>query len=157
MSSNNFRSLLENCDVEGLRNIWKNIFPHMPQPENYEQAEIVMHHARTTAESMSFRARAYSHRWLTERDIPSGLPDKMKPKAERLYPVIADVVGISLNTNSEYLRPALIEVRKSMEDAVLDSYADGNKDPIHIQNRMNEARKKTMRALFGDTHGNHKS
>lgn len=121
----------------------------MPAPETVEQAEIVMHMARTQAESLPLRARAYSHCWLTERALPSQLPDALKPSAERLYPVVVDAVGISVNTKNEYLRPAMLEVRGAMEYAVADAFADNRKDSPFVTQRMNEARERTMRALFG--------
>lgn len=144
-----FRQALEAGDVRRLRRMWSSFMPHLPQPENAEQAEITMHHARTVAVSISFRARAYSHRWLAERSLPSGLPDNLRPKAERLYPVIAEGVGISVNTRNPYLKPAMVEVRQAMEAAVEEAYADGRRDPAFVTSRMNLARERTMRALFG--------
>lgn len=144
-----FRNLLEAGDVEGLRAHWADHAPKMPQPETAEQAEIVMHRARTEAASISLRARAYSHAWLCERSLPSGLPDDLKPKAERIYPIVVEAVGISVSARSPLLRPAMLEVRGAMEDAVNDAYADGRKDPAFVKARMNEASDRTMRALFG--------
>ncbi len=144
-----FRNLLEAGDVDGLRAHWADHAPKMPQPETAEQAEIVMHRARTEAASISLRARAYSHAWLCERSLPSGLPDDLKPKAERMFPIIVEAVGISVNTMNPLMRPAMLEVRGAMEDAVNDAYADGRKDPAFVTARMTEARDRTMRALFG--------
>lgn len=145
-----FRGALEAGRVELVRSLWSLAFPQLPQPRSYEEAEIAMHAARTAAESISLRARAYSHRWLTERDLPSQLPDHLKPSAERLYPATAAAVGISLNTKSEIIRPALVEVRGAMEYAVLEAEADGRlEDTPFVQQRMNEAKQKTFRALFG--------
>lgn len=149
MSALTFRNLLEAGDVEGLRASWSSLFSGMPQPETREQAEIAMHYARTQANSIALRARAYSHRWLTERDLLSGLPDVLRPSAERMYPVVAAAVGISVNTHNPFLRPAMAEVQGSMENAVMDAYADGRTDPVFVTARMNEARDRTMRALFG--------
>jgi hypothetical protein len=109
-----------------------------------------MHRARTAAQSISLRARAYSHAWLCERGLPSGLPDELKPKAQRLYPVVALGVGISVNARNPLLRPAMAEVRGAMEHAVLDAEAEGRlADAPFVKARMDEAREKTMRALFG--------
>jgi hypothetical protein len=146
MSSSEFRGLLEAGDVAGLRAAWHALFPQMPQPETHEQAEIVLHVARTQAESVSLRLRAWSHRWLLERGLPSGLPDALKPRAERIYPRIVEAVGISVNTR----RPGMIEVRTAMEHAVLDLYADSpSPDPLLVARQMKEAREKTLHALFG--------
>lgn len=144
-----FRNLLEAGDVDGLRAYWAQHAPAMPQPETAEQAEIIMHRARTEAASITLRARAYSHAWLCERSLPSGLPDDLKPKAERMFPIIVEAVGISVNTMNPLMRPAMLEVRGAMEDAVNDAFADGRKDPAFLKARMAEARDRTMRALFG--------
>lgn len=145
-----FRDLLESGDVEGLRAHSACHSPNMPQPESREAAEIVMHRARTEAESISLRARAYSHAWLCARSLPSGLPDELKPKADRIYPVAALAVGISVNARSEWMKPAMAEVYGSMECAVLDAHAHGRlADTPFVKARMNEARERTMRALFG--------
>jgi hypothetical protein len=145
-----FRTLLEAGDVDALRGAWAMAAPHLPQPETREDAEIVMHHARTTAESISFRKRAYSHAWLTERALPSGLPDELRPRAERMYPVVVSAVGISVNTKNEFLKPVIAEVRGAMEHAVLEAEADGKlKDSEHVQQRMFEARERTYRQLLG--------
>lgn len=145
-----FRDLLEAGDVRGLRRHWASAAPNMPQPKNAEEAEIIMHRARTEAESVSFRHRAYSHRWLEERGLPSGLPDRLRPSAEQVCPRVAKAVGISVNTRSEYLKPAMLEVRGAMEQAVLEADADGLiGDAAFVSARMSDARQRTMRALFG--------
>lgn len=149
MSATAFRNMLEAGDVEGLRAFWCNAAPGMPQPETHEQAEIVMHMTRTVADSVKFRFRAYSHRWLTERNHRSQLSDNLKPRAERLYPVVAEAVGISVNFRSEYMAPAVKLVRSVMESAVEEAYADGRKDPVFVKARMFEAKDREMQSLFG--------
>lgn len=144
-----FRRCLESGDVDGLRAAWAAVMPELPQPETREQAEIVMHRARTEAECLPLRARAYSHRWLTERLLPSGLPDHLKPGAERLYPRVVDAVGVSINFRSRLLKPASRIVERSMCDAVEDAYAAGRKEPAFVKARMTEARDRTIKALFG--------
>lgn len=151
MSSAAFRQLLEAGDAPGLRRAWSDLFPDMPQPETDEKAEIVMHMARTGAVSVRFRCRAYSHRWLEERGLPSQLPDDLKPRAERMYPVVAEGVGISVSTRTEWLRPALGEVRDAISDAVEECYASGDTAVPHVRERMAEARDRTLRRLFGRT------
>jgi hypothetical protein len=150
MSALAFRNLLEAGDVDGLRAYWAEIAPGMPHAQTRDQAEIVMHRARTEADSIALRHRAYSHAWLRERSLPSGLPDHLKASAERLYPVAAKAVGISVNVRNAFFRPAMIEVRGAMESAVMDADADGRiADAAFVTARMNEARAKSMRALFG--------
>ena len=144
-----FRNLLEAGDLDGLREHWAAAMPNMPQPETREQAEIVMHHARTQAESLPLKARAYSHKWLCERKLPSGLPDRLKPSAERLYPTVATSVGISVNARNPWFKPAIAEVQGAMEYAVNEAYADGRQEPDFVRGRMNDARERTFKALFG--------
>jgi hypothetical protein len=146
MRHEDFRAALEAGDVRLCKRMWAAFMPHLPEPSD---AEAAMHMARTGAETISFRARAWSHRWLSERDLPSQLPDKLKPSAERIYPRVVEGVGISVNTRSPYLKPAMIEVRHAMEDVVSDCYANGDTDPAIVRPRMNEARERTMRQLFG--------
>lgn len=143
------RNLLEAGDVEGLRAFWRKAAPHLPQPESREQAEIVMHRARTEAASVSLRARAWSHRWLCDRGIPSGLPDDLKPKAERIYPRIVTAVGISVKAQSRHLKPIAAIVERAMADAVEDAYADGRTDPEFVKARMTEARERAWRSVMG--------
>lgn len=150
MSSGEFRALLIAGDVQGLRGLWEVAMPHLPQPKSYAEAEKVMHITRTQTASIPLRPRAYSHRWLTERNLPSYLPDELKPKAERMYPVVVEGVGIFVKpSNNAYLRPAQLEVQTSMEHAVADAYAEGRTDPEFVKARMAEAKDRTMRALFG--------
>lgn len=144
-----FRNLLQAGDVEGLRAFWRNASPHLPQPESREQAEIVMHRARTEAESLPIDKRAYSHRWLCDRGLPSGLPDELKPRAERIYPRVVEAVGISVNARSEMLKPLAREVERAMADAVEEAYADGRTDPGFIKSRMAEVKDRTWRQLMG--------
>ncbi len=152
MSAASFRTLLQAGDVNALRKAWTQVAPHLPQPASYEQAEIVMHHARTQAGTITLKARAWSHRWLVERDLPSGLPDDLKPQAERLYPRVAEAVGISVRTRNAYFQPAAAEAQKAMEGAVEQCYADRRTDPAFVKARMAEAKDKTYKALFGVTH-----
>lgn len=140
-----FRDALERGDLTYLRRYWAELMPGFPQASDGE-AEATMHHARTGAESVSFKARAYSHRWLEERAYPSGLPDHLKPKAERMYPQTVGAVGISVNA-SPYLKPAALEVRHAMENAVSEAYADGRTDPAFVKERMQEARTRAWKQL----------
>lgn len=127
--------------------------PHLPAPPSDHAAEAAMHHARTQACSVPMRLRAWSHRWLTERGLPSGLPDILRPRAERLYPVAIGGVGISCNASSPLFKPIVGLVQRGMEAAVLDVYADtkhrGHPDPLLVRGRMREARERTVKKLLG--------
>jgi hypothetical protein len=146
MRQDDFRAALEAGDVRLCKKMWAAFNPHLPQPEDPEAA---MHMARTVAETVSFKARAYSHCWLTERGLPSQLPDRLKPSAERLYPRPVEAVGISVNCRNPWLKPAMVEVREAMEAIVSDCYANGDTNPLIVKPRMQEARERTMRQLFG--------
>lgn len=148
MKHEDFRQALEAGDVRLCRRMWASVFPSLPQP-GPKEAEASMHMARTGAETVSFKARAYSHSWLTERGYPSQLPDNLKPSANRMYPHVVTSVGISVNTRNPLLKPAMLEVKAAMETAVLDCYANGDTDPIVVSERMAAARQQTMKQLFG--------
>lgn len=150
MSAQAFTRALEDGDLRRLRGMWAQLAPHLPQPESDEQAEVIMHHARTQAKAVRFKYRAYSHRWLRERGLPSGLPDTLRPKAERIYPIEVLAIGISVNFRSAWMKPAAAEVRGAMEHAVLDAQAEGRlADSAFVSERMAEAKRRTMKALFG--------
>jgi hypothetical protein len=145
-----FRDCLERGDLAALRRHWQETFPNMPQPKNDTEAEIVMHHARTQSIMVGFMARAYSHRWLCERGLPSGLPDQLKPKAERIYPRIVSAVGVSCNSKVPGLADA---VEAAMSAAVAECYANRESDPVLIKERMMAARSKTKKMLMGAGYG----
>lgn len=124
--------------------------PHLPQPASFEAAEIAMHLARTQAAKVTFRARAYSHRWLLERGWPSQLPDELKPRAERLYPEVVECVGVFVGTPaSDALKPVAAAVREAMLDAVQDAQALGERSPDVIRACALEARIATLKTLLG--------
>lgn len=147
MSAAEFRACLERCDLEGVKAIWGRTFPHLPVPKTDELVLVTIHRARTQAESIAFRLRAYSHRWLEERGLPSGLPDELKPKAERIYPVVIGAVGVAVKSQF----PAVANgVRGAMEHAVLDA-CDGRAEKLVkldqglVRGRMLEARDRAKR------------
>ena len=148
MYSSELRRYLEACDVEGARRLWMHEFPHLPQPKDDSEALVALHMARTAASSIPMKLRAYSHRWLVERDLPSQLPDDLKPAAERMYPRIVTAVGLSVNATSELLKPAMEEIQKAVEAAILESYAEGKGgDAQHVRDRMKEARERVVKSL----------
>ncbi len=108
-----------------------------------------MHMARTAAKSVTFRLRAYSHRWLLERGLPSQLPDSLKPAADRLYPSVVEAVGFSVNFRSSILAPAAAEVQSAVTAVIEDCYANGDRDPELVRGRMLDTKDATIRKLFG--------
>ena len=143
------RRCLETMDVPGFRVMWNHFFPHMPVPVDNSEMVAAMHMARTNAKFMAKRGRAYSHAWLTERGLPSMLPDELKPSAERMYPQVVNVVGISVNASSPVGKLIVPMVREAMEKSVLESFADDVKDPAVVKQRMMEAKERTMKKLIG--------
>lgn len=143
-----FHAALEAGDLALVRKAAAVLFPHLPMPADKEAAEASMHMARTQM-PITFRARAWSHRWLTERNLPSQLPDELKPKAERMYPVVAEAVFVSANSNSPAMKPVAQLVQTAMSDAVEDCYANGDREPTLVRARIQEARRNTFKALVG--------
>lgn len=139
-----FRRALVHLDISLIRKVWRHVQPHLPQPQSDHDALAAMHMARTAAESVPAKLRAYSHRWLVERGLPSQLPDRLKPDAERLYPVTVGAVGISVNSRHEVVRDS---VRGAMEDAVADCYANGDESPTIVKPQMMAARVRELRGL----------
>lgn len=140
---------LETMDLVKARKLWAFTAPHLQQPKDDNETAIMLHMARTQTQSIDVNKRIYSHAWLTERKLPSQLPDNLKPLAERVYPRIVEGVGIACMGGSEITKPIVGEIRKSMEDAVNDAYAEKRTDPTFVRERMFEARKKTIRQLIG--------
>jgi hypothetical protein len=121
--------------------LWRHVRPDMPQPENKHQALVLIHHARTQMRKMPNKYRFYSHRWLRDNGLPSALPDEMKPRAERMYPVIVKAVGVASGSGPGSKGPLNYAVQKIMSDAVLECQADGYAlDLPIVQARMLEKR-----------------
>jgi hypothetical protein len=136
------RAVLRDCDVQAARALWG--------AADDAQALVMIHLARTAASSMPVDLRAYSHRWLVDRGLPSKLPDRLKPKAERLYPRVAAAVGISVIAQREAYKPASVEIRQAMEHAVLEAEADGRlTDTAFVRTRLLAAGHKVRKKLFG--------
>jgi hypothetical protein len=135
-----FRRCLIELDVVGMCDLWFHVSPHLPQPKNNDEALTTLHYARTQAESIPVKQRCYSHSWLCERGLPSGLPDRLRSKADRLYPHEVRAVGIAVKAMSAANEPRARAIEKAMSDAVLECYADGVTDTDAIKARMNAAR-----------------
>jgi hypothetical protein len=144
------RCLIE-VDVAGARALWRHVAPNMPQPESHAAALATIHHARTQMPNIPIRLRAYSHQWLVGQGLPSGLPDRLRPRAERMDFQIADGVGISCNSTSALLKPILPLVQGEMEGAVMECYEDRRTEPIFVRQRIQEARHAAVKKLLGTT------
>lgn len=143
MLNDHFRQALIDCDVALCRKIMAHVYPHLPQPADEAEALFSVHYARTAAVSIPFKLRAYSHAWLTERAMPSGLPDDMKPLADRLYPRIVEGVGIAIKA-PPHRQDVARECRMAMEYVVNDCYANGDRDPVLVKRLMVDARRKII-------------
>ncbi len=138
------RCLIE-LDYEGIVLIWSHLKPGAPVPKNRAEAVLALHLGRTAANSVPMRLRAYSHRWLIDNGYPSQLPDRLRPRAERLYPKATGSVGISVNSKYPVVQTA---IQDAMVNAVLEAYADGHQEePEIVKARMQEARQRERRGL----------
>lgn len=143
-----FREALQLGDVDRLRQLWAALFPHLPQPQDRMEATVVLHQARTAANSVTIAARQYSHRWLREQGYRSDLPYELKSKAEQQgRPVIVEAVGISVGSmdKSPGGRERTAFIRKSMEKVVHEMFGAGETDPVLMRRRMMEARSRARR------------
>jgi hypothetical protein len=141
VSSAAMRSILKDLDVAAAGRAWGEA--------DDAKTLVMLHMARTAAKSIPMGLRAYSHRWLVDHGLPSQLPDRLKPKAERMYPQVVSAVGIAVKMRDRALAGAGLEIRRSMEDMVLDAEADGKLlDTRFVKTRMMEARDKTKRKLW---------
>lgn len=143
-----FRDALYNLDIEAMRRLAMLTMPHVPQASD---ADVLasMHMARTQAESMPLVFRLYSHNWLTERALPSQLPDALKPRTQRVEQKIVTGVGLSVGFSAAELKPAGDLIRGAGEAVVHECYADGREDPDYVRPRMMEAVMRERKALFG--------
>lgn len=148
--SSEFRRCLIDLDLVAAKKLWAHTHPHLHQPENDQETLLMLHHSRTQSEVIPTKLRAYSHRWLIDNNYPSGLPDDLKPQAERLYPRVVEAVGIAVASKSEYMRPAALQIRGAMEDAVHEAVSDrvSLSDP-RVSEMMKRARLWMIKKLFG--------
>jgi hypothetical protein len=130
-------------DVPGFRAAF------LPLGASDGETLTMMHIARTEAQSIPLRMRAYSHRWLIERGLPSGLPDALRPTVDQTCPVVVDAVGVAVKAASSLTAPIVGHVRDAMSAAVEDCYANGDRAPEIVRPRMQAARRDTVRQLIG--------
>lgn len=146
MSAHDLINCLERIDIEGMRWLWSKVAPQMPMHDNAGMLAAI-HLARTKSEVVGFKFRAYSHAWLIDHGYPSLLPDELRPRAQRMYPVTALGVGIAVKSKCDEVR---IVVAGAMQNAVLEAEADGRlTDSPFVKMRMLEARRRATKKLFG--------
>lgn len=145
-----FRQALIDGDFRRCAAMWRVVRPHLPQPNNDGEAEIQMHAARTCTR-LPLKLRAYSHRWLTERNLPSLLPDHLRPKAEQLCPKVVPAVGFAWGSGHTLLQPAKPIIEGAVHKTISELAADGmlDRDPGFVRNQMLLTKNRTIHALFG--------
>jgi hypothetical protein len=141
-----FRACLLDLDIETVRRCWAHAAPGMPQPKNDFEVLVTLHHARTQAASVPQKLRCYSHCWLLDRGLPSGLPDHMKPAAQRMYPREVLAVGVAVKPMTAGSIPLAKAMERAMSDAVAECYADGKTSPAFVKARMEDARMSIMKS-----------
>ncbi len=137
------RAALYDGDVRRTRHLWAQVSPDMPQPESDAEAEVILHQARAAADSVPMQKRIYSHAFLSERGLPSQLPDGMKPPRERKGPPVifpAALIGVGTLSSSAGRREEAKAMERAMADAVGDMITSGITDRERIAKRMWEAR-----------------
>lgn len=143
------RRAIADLDVETARRHWASMFPGQAMVDD-SRILAMLHLARTMTPGIADRLRFYSHRWLVDHNLPSFLPDPLKAKAEREYPVTVTGVGIAVRFGSPLLKPIGDEVAAAMSSAVLEAHADGKLDDVaHVRRRMAQAKAETMGKLIG--------
>lgn len=112
--------LLIEGDYIKCRLFWAEKMPDFPQPASDEEAEIVMHQART-ASDIPLELRLWSHRWLIEHSYQSALPGLLIPKSEQLEVVEAKAIGIAvIAIGGKRSQAEANAIRKKMEERAAD-------------------------------------
>lgn len=139
-------------DVDLLQRMWATWFPHAYRPQNWQEAEIQLHLARTKAQNVPLRLRCYSHHWLIERELPSMLPDDLKPKAESYRPKIASAVGFAWGTHSKIMKPAEPIIVRAVSDRIEEMALDGmlESNPDGVRTEMLLTKNRVLHKLFGN-------
>lgn len=141
------RRALEDGDAVEVARVYDAAYPKLPRLAGKDEAEVVMHQARTAAESMRIEKRLYSHAWLVERGLRSKLPDDLKPPGEKVKPVIFSAVGVavkSLSSRADRVEEAR-EIERVMVRAAGQMVRDGITDRARIAPVMWQARENFIR------------
>lgn len=123
-----FRRCLVQLDVTGIRKLHAHVSPHLPQPQNDDDALHTLHLARTKCGTLPANLRRYSQDWLDERERQK----------------VANAVGVAIKAPPHRMQRAL-DMRGDMLNAVDVAYRDGvdlAKDAKEVTRRMNVARDK---------------
>jgi hypothetical protein len=129
-----FRRCLVDLDVAGARRLWAHVHPGWDQPTSDYEMLVLLHLARTRANSILPKLRSYSRRWLAERDGGG----------------YAKAVGVATkNSNSpiEAVRSRSRNVRDAMQCSVSTSMKAGidiDDEAFEVRRRMILARAKEI-------------
>lgn len=126
------RNALEDDDVALATKLLRHALPQ-GEAMTVKQARVAFHYARTLTEGVSYKRRLYSHAWLLERGLPSGLPTTGET---------AEAVLVAVRSEDPARREVMIQAGSN---AVLEAIADGVKDPLVIRSRILEMQKKAVR------------
>ena len=139
-----FRDALRAGDVHRVRQLWAAVCPMMPQPKDLDEFKVIMHRARTEADSVPLHLRLYSHAWLEERAMASGLPDQLRP--DPIMPRIIAGVGVSVKSLSGRSSDRAMAIQAAMAMAAGEAMEDGDTDPKIVSARMWAARERVLRS-----------
>lgn len=144
------RRCIETLDVAGARRLHGHMAPHLPQPTSDAETLATLHHARTQTPGIALRLRVHSHHWLLDHGYPSGLPDRLRPMVERLYPRVVEAVVVSATASTELFKPVAPMIQNAMQAVAQDAYAsDKPVDHVRLRADLREARVATINKLFG--------
>lgn len=127
------RCLLE-LDIAGIRKVWKEMSPHLDQPESDWQTLRIMHEARIRMRNISPLQKRYSEHWLRE------LESKTR---------IAAAVGIIVKSLSKAGAGRAQDVQAEMSEAVVQAVKDGVDIELEVKEthaRMARARQRIIRS-----------
>lgn len=146
-----FRRCLLDVDVVAVRRLWRHVSPHLAQPQDDDEARATIHYARTQATSIPLKARAWSHKWLLDHGLPSGLPDALKPKAERFYPRIVEGTGFATGGSLALpvFEPLRATIHTAVEAVILDEYSGRVVNHDLLRGRIQETVDRTIRRELG--------
>lgn len=123
-----FKRCLEYLDIEGIKKLWSEVFPHLPQPSSDSEVLHTLHLARVKANSIPLNLRLYSKQWLKEHSMSK----------------VVSGVGISVNAPAHRSEQAK-EIHEAMQESVLSSIKSGislEEESQEVHRRMQQARDK---------------
>jgi hypothetical protein len=120
-------------DIPGIRRVWKQMAPHLDQPESDWDALRTMHEARVRMLRISPQQKKYSEHWLRE------LESKTR---------IAAAVGIAIKAFKSENTQRARDLQGEMAEAVLLAVRDG----VNIESEVPEVHRR-MAAARQRIHG----